>query len=53
MPSLSHLTAMTPPTIKNAQATPPNITLVFQGDLMASSDPDGHKMNIGIMNSGR
>jgi hypothetical protein len=37
----------------NAQATPPNITFVFHGDRMANSAPDGQKMNIGIMNSGR
>jgi|TARA_B100001971_G_scaffold74969_1_gene69141 hypothetical protein len=37
----------------NAQATPPSITLLFQGDLMINKDPDGQKISIGSMNSGR
>jgi hypothetical protein len=36
-----------------AQATPPNITLEFQGDRMARIAPAGQKINMGIMNSGR
>ena len=52
-PSFNHLTPKIPNTKMNAQATPPNITFVFHGDRMANSAPDGQKMNMGIMNSGR
>ncbi|SUZ50437.1 uncharacterized protein METZ01_LOCUS3291 [marine metagenome] len=42
-----------PKTMMNIQATPPNITLVFHGDRMASNAPDGQKINMGIIYSGR
>jgi len=44
---------MTAPTINTAQAAPPTIVLLFQGDRITNIDPAGQKKSMGSMYSGR
>ena len=52
-PACNHLKPMTAPTIMTAQAAPPTIVLLFQGERRANIAPAGQKMNMGTMYSGR